>query len=151
MQADLSLYVSAAIMEEMRTALACLLLTGLLPARTMAPELGNVRTIYLLPMANSLDQYIANRLTRESRFVVSTDPQTADAVMTDRLGEPFEKRMTELYPPAPPPAPPASGKDKDKDKESDTKKDVVKDEPLRMGSFSRGKGTVFLVERATRK
>src|SRR5581483_4134569 len=123
MQADLSLYVCAVMMEEMRIALSCLLLVGLLPAGTMAPQLGSVKTIYLLPMANSLHQYLANPLTRESRFVVSTDPHTADAVMTDRVGEPFEKRMTELYPPPVPAAAPASEKDKDNDSESDGKKD----------------------------
>ena len=35
--------------------------------------------MYLLPMPNGLDQYLANRLTKVAFFQVVTDPKTADA------------------------------------------------------------------------
>ena len=56
-------------------------------------------------MSNSMDQYLANRLTSEGILQVVTDPNKADAVLTDRLGLGFEERLKQLYPPpAPPPA-----------------------------------------------
>ncbi|MEO8125623.1 MAG: hypothetical protein ABJF23_04430 [Bryobacteraceae bacterium] len=125
------------------------------------PELSQVHNVYILPMSGGLDQYLAKSLTQHRLYQVVTDPKIADAIFTDRLGEPFEKKMLELYPPPPPPEKPAdkSAKDekqddkdekkraKDKEKES-----VVKEEPLvRMGGFSRNRGNVFLVERTSKK
>jgi len=53
-----------------------------------------------------------------------------------------------MYPPEPKPA--AADKDKDKDKDSAKAKDA-KDDSLVVGSsFSRGKGNVFLVDRASK-
>ncbi len=63
------------------------------------PQLESVHTVYLLPMGNSLDQYLATRLTQTGMFQVVTDPQKADAVFTDKIGQGFEDKMTELYPP----------------------------------------------------
>lgn len=112
------------------------------------PQLGNVHTVYLLPMSGSLDQYLATRLTQLGVMQVVTDPQKADAVFTDRIGEGFEQKMTELYPP--PPAPAEQDKNKDKDAE-EKKDDNPFDKPVqRIGSFSKGRGTIFLVDRQTR-
>jgi hypothetical protein len=55
-----------------------------------AADLAGVHKVYVLPMARGLDQYLANRLTTEHVFQVVTDPKTADAVLTDRIGEGFE-------------------------------------------------------------
>lgn len=111
----------------------------LLPAAE--PEARNVKTVYLLKMTAGLDQYLANELTTGSVYAVTTDPQRADAIFTDSVGEAFEKRFAELYPP---PAPKKDDKDKN---EPETKA-----ENARLGSstWSRGQGTVFLVDRKTR-
>jgi hypothetical protein len=83
-------------MGRMRPALFCLFLSSL---GLGAAELGQVRSVYLLSMGRGFDQYLANRLTTEHVFQVVADPKRADAVLTDHLGEAFEERMKELYPP----------------------------------------------------
>ena len=95
-----------------------------------------VQTVYLLPMANGLDQYVANRLAASGVFHVTTDPKKADAIFTDKLGEAFEQRLdTLLLPPV--------------EKSSKESKAEERAAP-RVSSFSRSKGTVFLVDAATR-
>src|SRR4051812_12725874 len=137
----------------MRRIAAIAVFAGLLSARSLSPDLASVNKIYLLQMSGGLDQYLANRLTRESRFVVSTDPKNADAVMTDHLGPSFESRYNELYPPPEPPAPPKdTAKDKDsKKKDDDTPGFKTPKEEVRFSSFGRGRGNVFLVDKATRR
>jgi hypothetical protein len=122
------------------------------------PDLLEVKRVYLLPMNSGLDQYLANRLTREGRFEVVTDPATADAVFTDRLGPAFEDKWKELYPPPPKPEPVKeekadtegkSEKDKDKKKAEASINDFSAPPVNRVSSFSRGRGNVFLVSRKT--
>jgi hypothetical protein len=126
------------------------------------PELSRVQNVYILPMAGGMDQYLAKSLTVHRQYQVVADPQSADAIFTDRLGEGFERRLVELYPPPPPPekvaAPSKDAKDgkdskDEKDKDKDTDKDfVLKEEPMvRMGGFGRSKGNIFLVDRASKK
>jgi hypothetical protein len=105
------------------------------------PQLETVHTVYLLPMGNSLDQYLATRLTQAGPFQVVTDPQKADAIFTDKIGQGFEDKMTALFPP-----PEVEDKEEDKDKD----KDSMGKPGQRFGSFSRGHGTVFLVDRKSR-
>src|ERR671920_2570413 len=62
------------------------------------PELAAIRQIYIAPMGNALDQYLANRLTQGGRFQIVTNPQIADAILTDRIGEPFEAYFENLFP-----------------------------------------------------
>src|SRR5277367_1477699 len=90
------------------------------------PDLQKVHTVYLLSMSNSMDQYLANRLTTEGVLQVVTDPNLADAVLTDRLALGFEEPLNQLYPPPVPPPPPRaeSDKEKEKDKDKDGKKDL---------------------------
>ena len=57
-----------------------------------------LRTVYVLPMAGGLDQYLAEWLTRDHVMQVVTDPKIADVVLTDRLGEAFEQKMAEIRP-----------------------------------------------------
>lgn len=122
-----------------RTVLLCAILTAATLAA--APELSQVRSVYLFPMASGLDQYLANRLTSSGLFQVVADPKKADAVFTDRLGAAFEARLTELYPETPPkPVEQAKKTDKDKPEEATPAAEVV-----RSTSFARGKGTLFLV------
>ncbi len=60
---------------------------GWLPAAT----LHDVRTVYIFPMSNALDQYLASELTQQHIFEVVSDPKAADAVFTDRVGPSFEQ------------------------------------------------------------
>jgi hypothetical protein len=109
-------------------------------AKTPNPQLSGVHAVYLMPMGNSLDQYLATRLTETGLIQVVTDPLKADSVMTDKIGEGFERQMQDLYPPA---AKPTTDEEKDKEKDPWGKAEK------RFGSFSRGHGTIFLVDRAS--
>ena len=132
------------------------------------PDLPQVRNVYLLPMGQGLDQYIANHLTRTQMFQVVTDPAKADAVFTEMLGKDFEHRMDQLYP-----SPEklkaekeraekekAAPEKSDKDKGKATAKDKApepaverRDEStfMRSSSFNRGRGNVFVVDIKTRR
>lgn len=103
-------------------------------AAVSAADLNEVKTVYLLPMSGGLDQYLAVRLTAGGVVQVVTDPQNADAIFTDRIGSNFEQSLTDLYG--------AKPKD-DGSKGDDTGKSTM--QPL-----SRGKGSLFLVDRKTR-
>ncbi len=124
-------------------------------------QLKQVTTVYILGMSGGMDQYLADRLTSMGVLQVVTDPQKADAIITDRLGEPFEAKLKELYPPPPPPVPPAPAKDEKADKDGKlvvvdktTKddKDKIGDPGAiaRVGSFNRGRGNFFIVDRKSR-
>lgn len=99
------------------------------------PGLWHVRTIYILPMSSSLDQYLANALVKDGHFNVVTDPQLADAFFTDRIGQSFETKLKELLPP------PDAAQQKSDDENA---------KQVRVGGFSRSRGTVFLVQRDSR-
>lgn len=123
-----------------------------------------VKRVYLLPMTAGLDQYLANELAEEGVFEVVTDPEDADAVFTDRLGPSFEEQFLTLYRKPVPAAAPEQD-DKAPAKEAApagaAKKPAAADPypsagdrpdtPPRVSTFGRGKGNVFLVDRATRR
>src|SRR5580698_4904770 len=92
-------------------------------------DLAEFKTVYLLPMSNGLDQFLAIKLTSGSVMQVVTDPQKADAILTDHIGLSFEQKLDELY-----------GK-KEKDDDS---------AHTGMQNASRGRGAIFLVDRKTR-
>ncbi len=94
-----------------------------------AADLGEFKTVYLLPMSNGLDQFVAIKLTSGSVMQVVTDPAKADAILTDHIGTAFEQKLDELY-----------GK-KAKDEDSTR---------TGMQNASRGRGAIFLVDRKTR-
>src|SRR3954467_12849410 len=56
------------------------------------------KTVYILPMAAGLDQYLAQRLTQDHVLQVTTDPKLAEVYMTDRLGAAFEQKLKEIRP-----------------------------------------------------
>ena len=110
-----------------------------------AADVSNVHSVYVLPMAHGLDQYLANRLTSAKVFQVVIDPKLADAVFTDRLGEGFEQQLANLLPPPPAPA--------KKDSKEEERAPVLFGDsvnklsnPALNSSFGRGKGTIFLVD-----
>lgn len=115
-----------------------LLLAGLLSAAN--PQLMNVKSVYILPMSNGMDQYLANQIQLGSIYTVVTDPQAADAVLTDAVGPAFERKMTDLYPPPKP-----------EESEEETKDEIVKGSAVPNSSLRRGKGMVFLVERKSKQ
>jgi len=110
------------------------------------PQLKQVNTVYILAMGGGMDQFLANQITASGVFQVVTDPKKADAIITDRLGEFFETKFVELYPPPVPTAPPP-----DEAKKSDEKKSGLDlGGASRVSSGSRGKGNLFIVDRKSR-
>jgi hypothetical protein len=121
------------------------------------PALTSVKSVYLMPMGNGLDQYLANQLAAGRIFEVVTDPALAEAVLTDRIGPAFEQSLAELYPPPP------EEKKEDKVEKKEEKKDAAAsqsigatladrpDVPARTSSFSRGRGNVFIIDRKTKR
>jgi|SRR5579859_2039980 len=132
----------------------------LLPVLAGAAEIGgsNVRTVYVMPMSHGLDQYIANRLTRERTLEVIADPGHADAIFTDRLGESLEYQLEKLHP-TPKPAEEAADSDSDSDKDDSAGDKADKaaapktygdSGPPPASTFGHGKGTLFLVDAHSR-
>jgi len=115
------------------------------------PELTRVKTVYLLTMSKGLDQFLANELTRRRVVQVVTDPQKADALITDAVGPALERAFERLYPAPKPVEEPKKKKDEDDEEDKKASFEVqggMKDRPV--STFSRGKGTIFLVSRETR-
>ena len=122
------------------------------------PHLKQVNKVYILGMSGGMDQYLANRLTSMGVFQVVADPQKADAIITDRLGEPFEAKLKELYPP-PTPVKKEKAKDDKKDDKGDNSKAATSDNKddkdsgmegtsgvARVTSFAKGRGNFFIVD-----
>ncbi len=97
-----------------------------------------VANVYVMPMSGGFDQYLAGHLTKEHIMPVVADPKSAGIVLTDRLGEAFEARLTQIMPLPKP--------------EADTDKDSASDNaphPAFQGSARRG--TFFMVDAKTRQ
>jgi hypothetical protein len=104
-------------------------------------EVAAVKSVYILPMSNSLDQFLAIRLTAGNVVQVVTDPKKADAILSDRIGAALDSKLDDLYVPKPPP-PPKDSKN-DMDLAGDPAKPIAQP-----GSHSRG--AIFLIDRQTR-
>jgi hypothetical protein len=130
----------------------CLSLPSVLPAAD--PATLQIKSVYLMPMGNGLDQHLATQLTRARVFDVVTDPMAADAVLTDRIGPSFEQAFVELYPPPPPPE---VKEEKAVDSPPPAEKSIGEtlaerpDVPARVSSFSRSRGSVYLIDRKTKR
>ncbi len=130
-------------------AFAALLLAGAAAfAQQPTPEapparLLEVKTVYLLKMARGLDQYLSNHIHRNGTFVVVTDPARADAVLTDRVGRSLEDELARLYPKPTESAEPEADEDKDR-------RAVEASRQGPESTWGRGRGTVFLVDVASR-
>jgi hypothetical protein len=102
------------------------------------PELTEIKTVYILPMTYSLDQFLAIRLTKGGVLQVVTDPNLADAILSDHIGTSLEEKLKSLY-----------GDQRDQaDKDKDKDKGSYGGAPMAGGA--RSKGTIFLVDRKTR-
>jgi hypothetical protein len=114
----------------------CVITFGLALA-CCAADLPAVESVYLLPMSNGLDQHLANRLAASGLFRVVADPKQAKAIFTERLGEVFEERLKTLLAPAEP--------------KPSTQNKADEAAVPRVSSFGKGKGTIFLVDAASRR
>ena len=112
-----------------------LVLLSLSALSAAGPELRNVKSVYLLPMANGFDQYLANQLQASNLYVVVANPQAADAVITSAIGPAFERKMDELY----------------VEKADEEEGDLKGNDSVPRGNFRRGQGMVFIVERKSRQ
>jgi hypothetical protein len=134
-----------------------LLILSLWGAALHAGELAAVHSVYLLPMGNSLDQYLAIRLTSEHVFQVVTDAKLADAVFTDRIGAAFEEKLADLLAPSAPAAQPAPTQPASTEASSPSARPPITEtvnklsSPAANSSFGRGKGTIFLVDRKSKQ
>jgi hypothetical protein len=132
------------------------------------PQLHAVKRVYILAMGSGMDQYLANQLTKAGIFEVVTDPKQADAIVTDNVGEAFQKKLDDLYPaPSQPKKQPEATKPA---ADTGTSVDVGDTKPAdvaapsndrfagvdfgggtaRSGSIGRGKGNFFVVDRNSR-
>jgi hypothetical protein len=68
-----------------------------LAAAALLAQAPAMRSVYILPMAGGLDQYLAEHLTLTHTMEVVTDPKAAEVYLTDQLGEPFEHKVAELH------------------------------------------------------
>jgi len=134
---------------------------------TVNPQLHQVKRVYILAMGSGMDQFLANQLTKEGVFEVVTDPKKADAIVTDNVGEAFQKKLDDLYPPPPKPKTEAeatkpaadAGTSLDVGDSSSDAKPAKKDlldgldfsgGGVRSSSFGRSKGNIFVVDRNSR-
>jgi len=99
------------------------------------PELMEVKTVYLLPMTYSLDQFLAIRLTKGGVLQVVTDPNLADAILSEHIGTGLEEQLKSLY---------------GEKKTDSADKDKATSFGGPMAGGTRSKGAVFLVDRKTR-
>lgn len=121
-----------------------------LAAFTAFAQLPGVHQVYVMPMAGGLDQYLAEWLTREHVVQVVADPKAADAVLTDRLGEAFEEKLSQIHPAEAPrsAAPDAKSDAKDGKKEESAGLGAAPHNTFRS---SVDRGTLFLVDARTRQ
>jgi hypothetical protein len=101
-----------------------------------------VKTVYVLPMASGLDQYLALQLTSSGVLQVVTDPKKADAILTDGIGARLEDSLSDLY------GAPVDKDKSEKDKSGKAGTDDFAHPAMRPLSSSRG--VIFLVNRTSR-
>src|SRR5580658_10194566 len=146
-------------------ALTALAATAILAS--VNPQLREVKRVYILAMTAGMDQFLASQLVKASIFEVVTDPKKADAIITERVGESFESKLDDLYPPPTPPKPaetkPAADSTADFTKTESTKSDsnklIVRGDALagvdltgaaRPSTMGHSKGNIFIVSRGSR-
>lgn len=134
-------------------AVAAAALAGM-AAQEAAPhaELSRVQSVYVLPMSSGYHQHLTDQLAKLGLFQIVTDPQRADSVLTDRLGEAFEARLNEFDTEAKRRAAEAAPKPAKDDAKGDGAPPPLElaARPL-TSAISRGKGTLFLVDRGSRR
>ncbi len=112
-------------------------------------ELNQVQTIYLMPMANGFDQYLANSMRKVPQIRIVTDSSKADAVFSDRIGASFEAKLDEMETAAKEKAAAAAPASAADDAKIDSKQGF-KFAPKMVTTIGRGKGSYFIVDRRSR-
>ena len=160
----------------MKSMKRCLCLLPLAGALACAADLAAVHSVYLMPMARGMDQYLANQLTNEHVFQVVTDPKLADAVFTDHINESFLAQLEDFSPAPKPSAPPKPAAPESEAKPADeppakpspsaakakpgdappppsllAQTENKLSNPATGSGFSRARGTVFLVDAKSRQ
>ena len=138
---------AALIMNSIKLAL---LLPVCCAAALSAADLADVHTVYVLPMAHGLEQYLANALTNEHVFVIVTDPKMADAVLTDHVGAALQEKLDTMLAPPPPEKALKEG-EKDDPKGSLMEPANKLENPGANSTVGRSRGTVFLVGTKSRQ
>jgi hypothetical protein len=110
-----------------------LVLSLLVAALSPAAQLKDVKSVYFYPMPGGFEQHLASRIVRDHVYQVVSDPKLADAVFTDQISDAFLYKLDHINTPPKPAG--SAGSIKSMDAE----------EP-HASSFSRGKGTLFLVD-----
>lgn len=122
--------------------LSIAVLSALFSVSGVQAEILGVKTVYLLPMAGGLDQYLALQLTAGGVLQVVTDPKKADAILTDGIGSRLEDSLSELY---------GAPLDKDApDKDKSGKAGTSDFSHPSMRPLSTSRGVIFLVNRTSR-
>jgi hypothetical protein len=127
------------------------LLLAIGAAAISSVDLGNVHTVYVLPMAHGLDQYLANTLNTQHVFTIVSDPKMADAVLTEHVNASLQQKLDTMLAP-----PPAEKTDAKGEKEETPKGSLIEpankiDNPGENSSVGRSKGTIFLVGTKSRQ
>ena len=133
--------------------LVCTTLASSLGLGQGNPELLQLQTVYLMPMANGFDQYLANGLRGIGQFRIVTDAFKADAIFTDKIGPAFESRLDELETLAKEKAladAPVPAVNADPTAPVSADKNQMKFAPKVVSTIGRGRGTYFLVDRRSR-
>ena len=127
-----------------------LLLLAIGAAAISSVDLGNVHSVYVLPMAHGLDQYLASTLTTQHVFVIVSDPKMADAVLTEHVNAALQQKLDTLL--APPPPKTDAKADKDESPKGTLLEPANKiDNPADNSSVGRSKGTIFLIGTKSRQ
>ncbi len=113
-------------------------------------QLSRVRAVYIWPMYDSFDQYLAEQIAEEDVFEVVVDPKFATAVLTDRIDAPFLAALEEFFP-----LPESGEAEKDEAEEESASADSIEagvqlQRPTNR-ALSRPKGTLFLVDVSSRR
>ncbi|MBY0508243.1 MAG: hypothetical protein K2X03_30290 [Bryobacteraceae bacterium] len=103
-------------------------------------NLNQVQSIYIMPMSGGYHQHLANRLIPLGLFQLVADPNRADAILTDRLGEGLEARLDGYD---------AASRKRDEPVKGESQT-VLAERPV-TSTLSGGKGTLFLVDRKSRR
>jgi hypothetical protein len=112
-------------------------------------QLQNVGRVYLWPMTNAFDQYLAQQMTAEGVFEIVVDPKLAGTVMTEKIDNTFLQALDELFPPGDA----ASRKEKaeEKGKGADSLEGDFRMRRAANHPRAAPRGTLFLVDVASRK
>ena len=119
-------------------------------------DLGQVQSVYILPMSGGLHQHLATRLVGLGLFQIVTDPHRADAILTDKLNDGFESRLADYDKEDAERAKTAEQRKAEAEAKAQAAAEsgvpgfALADRPLTT-SLGGGKGTFFLVDRKSRR